>query len=428
MIYLLALIVSMSLGILATRLILQGSLVYDLDIFLGAALGFGIVSQIIFYLQLVGHQYSHFLCPFISIVLLGLLFWANKNIKTTKEIPLKHKSLLILPLLLIPLWFEGNYFHMGGWDAWSCWNLKAKFIYLGQNHWTDLFNPILWRSNTGYPLALPTINVWFWHWTGLSQSVPMLNSIIFTLLTAGVLVLALEAFRVRLFPAIITTLALFSLAFGNTLCVSQYSDILFSLYLLCAFVCYLLFCQNKDQRLLILTGIFIGLLSFTKNEGLAASGIFALLLLLKRPVKPWVLIGVIALAALPTLVFMIKMAPKSQAFINGFISSDKPSSFERLEFILAYTLFEFLSLKWMGIWILAFVGLALGWRKAFKEPLLLIGVFCLCYLGVVLGYYLINTFFQDINWWMNFTLNRILFALMPSIFLWMGISVFKKDV
>lgn len=428
MIYLLALATAFSLGILTIRLIV-GPLVYDLDLLLGAILGLGFISQMIFYLQLVGQHFNHFLSPIFSLLLCGILFWFNRNSIKKPSLLLKNKSLWILLVLALPLWSEAHFFHMGGWDAWSCWNLKAKFIYLGENHWKDMFDPILWRSNTGYPLALPTMNVWFWQWTGFSQNVLMLNAIVLTLLTAGTLLLGLQSLNVRPLSAILLTLAVFTLAFGNTLCISQYSDILFSLDLLAAFVCYLLFDQSKNPRLLLLTALFIGLLSFTKNEGLAASAILTILILIQRPSKPWIFIGLIFLAALPTFIFILTMAPKSEAFINGLISAQKPSTFERLEFILVYTFSEFISLKWMGIWIVATLGIGFGLRKAFTQPFVLIGTFTALYLAIVLGYYQINTFFENINWWMDFTLNRILFALMPSIFLWIGVSLFssKKD-
>ena len=338
MMYLLALVMAITLGILSLRLILAGRLPFYLSLFLGAALGFGIVSQIIFYLQLLGNNFNHFLPPLLSLILLGILVFFNQSLKTSPiKIP-KNLSLLILLALAIPLWLEANYYPMGGWDAWSCWNLKSKFIYLGAEHWKDMFQPILWRSNTGYPLALPTINVWFWHWSGMSCNVAMLNAIVLTLLTAGILLLGLQELKVSSTNSIILTLAVFTLSLGNTLSISQYSDMLSSLYLLCAFVCYLLSIENKDYRWLVLTAIFTGLLSFTKNEGLAACGVLALLVLATKPQKPFLLIIILIASALPEIIFNLFMAPHNQAFINGFASMEKPATLSRLQYILTYPL------------------------------------------------------------------------------------------
>ena len=431
MIYFFALIIAISIGVLALRLITQNRLSRQLNLFLGSALGLGVASQIIFYLQLIGHNFNHFLPVFISFVLMGSLWWLNKTSDRHQypRYPQKNwcLSLVLIPILAIPLWLEANHYPLGGWDAWSCWNLKAKFIYLGENSWKDMFDPVLWRSNTGYPLALPTLNVWFWQWTGLAQEVTMFNAILLTLLTAGVLLSGLQALGVPPLYAALTTLSVFTMSFGNTLCISQYSDILFSLYLLCAFVCYLSYEKSKDHRLLILTAIFIGLLSFTKNEGLAASSILGLLILIQRPKIPWIFLGVLLISALPTAIFTLSMAPHGGVFINGLLSHDHPSSSSRLIYILTNTLYEFMSLKWAGLWILAAVGLILSKDRAFKKPLVLVGLFMALFLTITLAYYQINTFFDDIKWWMDNTLNRIVFALMPSVFLWMGLSVFKKD-
>jgi len=39
-----------------------------------------------------------------------------------------------------------------------------------------------------------------------------------------------------------------------------------------------------------------------------------------------------------------------------------------------------------------------------------------------MAYYAVNTFFE-IGWWLNNTLSRILFALLPTIALWISIGV-----
>src|SRR5205085_11662375 len=113
----------------------------------------------------------------------------------------------------------------GGWDAWSCRNLKAKFIFLGQENWKDVLGSDLWRSNTHYPLLWPLINVWFWDLSGhFDQAVPMLNSLVIALLTAGILLFGLLELTGMLWPAILAAIIVTALPFGVTLYVSQYSD------------------------------------------------------------------------------------------------------------------------------------------------------------------------------------------------------------
>src|ERR1700682_5648010 len=50
----------------------------------------------------------------------------------------------------------------GAWDAWSIWNLHARFLARGGAQWTVLFSKQLNWSQPGYPLLLPAIIAQFW--------------------------------------------------------------------------------------------------------------------------------------------------------------------------------------------------------------------------------------------------------------------------
>ena len=282
-----------------------------------------------------------------------------------------------------------------------------------------MFDPMLWRSNTHYPLLLPCLTVWFWDLIGsANQNIPMLESILFTLLSAGVLMFALARLTGTIIPGALMTAGAFSIPFIVTLSISQYSDIVIGLYLLCALVCLI-----SDE--MILCGLFTGLMSFAKTEGLVAATLLTILILIKRNKKfPFFLIALF-LAALPTILFQLFLSPKNEAFTNGILSSIQPSTFERFEYIAAFTGMEFLSLKWNGLWLLLIAGLIAFRTKSINQDLRLFGIFIGSYLAILWGYYYINTFFA-IDWWMKNTLNRILFSLIPTAILWLGMS-FKKD-
>ena len=120
------------------------------------------------------------------------------------------------------------------------------------------------------------------------------------------------------------------------------------------------------------------------------------------------------------------MAPKNEAFINGLSSTDKPTTWERLNFILIYPWFEFISGKWNGFWLLVLGGILLGGKKLWRSTLGIIGLSLILYLGVVLAYYAVNTFFE-IQWWLENTLSRILFALLPTIALWISLGLLSQQ-
>ena len=50
----------------------------------------------------------------------------------------------------------------GEWDAWSIWNLHARFLYRGGNFWTDGFSPDIPWSHPEYPLLIPGATALLW--------------------------------------------------------------------------------------------------------------------------------------------------------------------------------------------------------------------------------------------------------------------------
>ena len=54
----------------------------------------------------------------------------------------------------------------GEWDAWSIWNLKARFIFRGGAHWRDAFSSVLGFSHPDYPLLIPLSVAGSWILTG----------------------------------------------------------------------------------------------------------------------------------------------------------------------------------------------------------------------------------------------------------------------
>ena len=171
--------------------------------------------------------------------------------------------------------------------------------------------------------------------------------------------------------------------------------------------------------------IFLSLMSFTKSEGLVATYIVAVGFFWhershKKELKP--LIIAFSLALLPTIIFTFFFAPKNEAFINGLVSTEKPTNWARLSIILIYPWLEFISGKWNCFWLLALGGILLAGKKLWQSTLGLIGFSLVLYLGVVLAYYAVNTYFE-IGWWLSQTLARILFAMMPTIALWIGLGL-----
>lgn len=375
------------------------------------ALWLGLNGIIVFILQLCLGIFAPWLTILLSVITLTVLIYKNPL-----YLVFDPKAWCVLGVTAFFVIMHSLHYPLGGWDAWSCWNLKAKFIYLGQEHFRDMFEPLLWRSNTQYPLLLPSINTWMWDIIGGAHAWgPMVISITLTLLTAAVFLFAVMEVAKQQAAALIMAAAIFLLPFNTTLSAGQYSDILVGLYLLCAFICF----YRDDLNLMV---VFLGLLSFTKTEGTVAAGILAVLLLILRRDKVKTFWPIMLLSFLPIIIFNIGMAPHNEAFINGLVSSAKPSTLQRLKTVLTYPLGELFSFKWNGLWVIFLCMLAANWKKMTQPRLRIFAIFFAVFLGILLTYYQINTFFE-IRWWMDTTLHRILFILMPSLFFWAALSL-----
>lgn len=440
MTYLLAILISLAQGYFLLRLLLPLSrprLAWMLVA--GLLVGFGISAEIAFMSLLLFNQ---LVIPFVIMtntalaILLGIL--AARKSSSQDLFPIKEFdktdgcALLALVLLTVPAIIHASIYPYGGWDAWSCWNLKAQMIYTGGEAWRNMFDPILWRSNTAYPLLLPLINTWLWCFGSSPEpSVPLAVSCLITFLVAGLLFFSLKELTQRLW-AILAPAWLLSIVFIVKLASSQYSDLLVGTFFLLALAAFFLYEQRRKIGFLHLALIALGLMSFTKSEGLVLSLIaltgMTLVIAVRKETRsataPAIRGFIITalLAFLVSAVFQIFFAPQSTTFINGLTSAEKATSLERLWAVAVFFGMEMISPKWNGLWLLSATGLLLGWKKSLTGRRWIIPAIIAGYLAVICGVYWINTFFEII-WWLGTTLNRILFALTPSIIFWLFLSI-----
>jgi hypothetical protein len=439
MIYFLPALISFGQGFLLVRL-LTGNIDrprLPWQLFAGCLLGLGISGLLTFTSLLLFNRIVPTYVIGINLATLAGLCLAQRRSAWTKASfqtnPREISVILALGVLTIPTIIHAFLYPYGGWDAWSCWNLKARFLFLGGSEWSNMFDPALWRSNTAYPLLLPLINVWSWCFgSEPSYLVPLANSCLITFLMAGLLYFSLDALNRLKLANLLAPAFLLLNAFILKLASSQYSDLLMGTFLLLALVAFLLSERTKNTGFLQISALALGLMSFTKSEGFALSlitiMILAIALALNRDSHTtisqniWKFILTLAAAFLATGIFKLVYAPDSHTFINGLVSTDKPVGIERLGAIFIFLGKEICSLKWNGLWFLTAAGLILARRNAFKAGLWTIPAIIAAYLAVIIGFYWVNTYF-DIVWWLSTTLNRILFALTPTIFLWLFLSI-----
>jgi len=159
----------------------------------------------------------------------------------------------------------------GRWDAWFIWNMHARFIYRGGDHWRDAFASGLDWSQWDYPLLLPLSVVRSWNYMGGEEGlVPALLALVFTLLTIGLLVAALASLKGWV-PGYLAAMVLMGTPFFVFMGASQFADIPFSFFMLTTLVMLLTGVREGEDHSagpLILAGIAAGLCAWTKNEGL----------------------------------------------------------------------------------------------------------------------------------------------------------------
>lgn len=171
--------------------------------------------------------------------------------------------------------------HGDGWDAFSIWDLHARFLFRGGSGWRDGFSALIPWSHPDYPLLLPAAVANFWSILGNeSQIVPGTIGLVFTFSAVGLLFSSLDALRGRT-RAMLGGLVLLATPFFIELGSSEYADVPLSFFYLAAIASLCLSARTSRensgprQRLLVLSGLAAGLSAWTKNEGLLF--VFALL-------------------------------------------------------------------------------------------------------------------------------------------------------
>lgn len=156
----------------------------------------------------------------------------------------------------------------GEWDAWSIWNLRARFLFRGGEFWKDAFsNQIPW-THPDYPLLVPAIVAMTWTLArGESTVAPGIVAFLFTFAAAGTLIATVGLLRGKTQSFLAGILLLGSTGFV-LIGADQYADVPLSFYILASLA--LLCLEDRypgDLRFSVLAGLTAGFAAWTKNEG-----------------------------------------------------------------------------------------------------------------------------------------------------------------
>ena len=324
--------------------------------------------------------------------------------------------------------------HGEGWDAFSIWNLHARFLYLSGPQWRDGFSAAIPWSHPDYPLLLPAAVAHFWSYLGHDDSsVPGAIGFLFTFSTVGLLFSTLSILRGRT-TAMLGGLALLTTPFFIELGTSQYADVPLSFFILATITLLCLHdarageaCASGFPSLIVLAGLAAGFAAWTKNEGLLfLCAILAarFLMLLRMRGRRDLTFGFATFVAGAAPAFLLIAWFKHSIAPPGNLFSDSSSAMQKLLDPTRY----WAILKWYGKGFLRFghwllipatvllpvLYAATGFKRhrisrpgvrnsAFALVLMLAGYFAI---------YLITPY--DLYWHLRFSLTRLFMQLWPS--------------
>jgi hypothetical protein len=159
----------------------------------------------------------------------------------------------------------------GDWDAWSTWNVRAKFLAADGEEWRNAWSPLLAKTHPDYPLLLPGFVARAWRYGGeeTPPAVPAAAAFLFFAGAFAALVSGVALLRSTSLGLLAGCVLLASAGFLSQ-GASQYADVPLSFYVL-GTVVLLSLAQGVAERrasILALAGATTGFAAWTKNEGL----------------------------------------------------------------------------------------------------------------------------------------------------------------
>jgi hypothetical protein len=210
---------------------------------------------------------------------------------------------VIVTISLVPSW-QAN--PQGNWDAWSIWNLRARYLTAPGPLAARAWSPMLVETHPEYPLLLSGTVARAWT-LGSNQSaeVPIAIGLVFLL---SLVAAATGAVAIARGPSsgLLTGLVLLCTPGITSLAPAQYADVPLAAFFVCAAGFALV-----DKPLW--AGLFAGMAAWTKDEGLLFCVVLlTLLAVFRRRDLPRALLGAVP-GALVVAVFKLLLSPQVSA-------------------------------------------------------------------------------------------------------------------
>ncbi|MGA7411727.1 MAG: hypothetical protein WBW33_14710 [Bryobacteraceae bacterium] len=317
-------------------------------------------------------------------------------------------TVLLLTLLLATTSFYSGWDSnpQGNWDAWSIWNLRAKFMAGDGGVAPRAWSPQLVETHPEYPLLLPGLVASAWKASGtVSPAAPIAAGYLFFLSLVSIATGGFTLLRGRTLGLLfgIVLMACPALLYEVA---TQYADVPLAAYFLGAVLLLLL---GRPE----IAGVMAALAAWTKQEGQLFFLIFLILLLVfKRAHALRALAGAV-LPLLLVMLFQVFMAPHGATPALAHLAD-----LSRYGTIGAAFFRQFwdLGAGWLHpILPVLVLGLVLRLDRRQYTSVLLGG---LSLLGLLAGYFVVYlTSSNDLTWYLSTSLNRLFVQLWPLMLL-----------
>jgi hypothetical protein len=452
---LVSLLIAITLGWLGVRAVIQVNVLrprwaaWLLEVSLGIGLGAGLTSVLLFLLLLVGAtSRGPVIALEIALLVAGAVFvfararraGPAEKVPDEPGQPFAWNWALAIALsagflLVIAVFFNSARANpFGDWDAWSLWNLHAKFLMAPGDLWRNVYSPLQSHTHPDYPLLLPgfVARTWKYLGAGTPTSAPIAAAFLFEAASIGLVISAIAIARsvsAGLLAGLVLLVSAAFLAQGS----SQYADMPLSLFMLATLALLLMETKPGVNRrsFLILAGCFGGLGAWTKNEGLMFLGIVVMaLFLVEARAAGWKRaferLQFFALGALPmlavSLYFKVALAPKvdiytAQSFSQALGKLGDPGRYAQIAKTFLSEGLHFGNGLTHPVVLLAILaaGLRFGVAREQRRWIVVAGLTLLLMLAVYFGAYLITT--ADLEWQLSTSAGRLLAQVWPSTLL-----------
>jgi hypothetical protein len=260
-------------GYLLILMLCKGEPVFNktLTMVLAIGLGTGINAVLTFYTFLFFNRFhpDGVRAVTVAAVLLLMLINAKTMLKKKQSRPVKFSplsaSIVIGGFYLIV--YTAMTQPYGGPSAWLVYNMKLKFLVLGADQWDIILTRLHALTRPADPLLWPFVNVYhaaFGH-PALTE-LPFFTGIVFAFMTGRMMFAGLKPIMPEL-AAFTAACLLLTNPFYLKHATAQQADILLAFYLLAAVICVKQTLVLGHKGLACLSGLFLGLMTFTADEG-----------------------------------------------------------------------------------------------------------------------------------------------------------------